>query len=310
MEETVKQKASFRTLLEQSHARVLTSLFLFMVLLFVALFASSALAAPANSPAVSSPIVVTAVTAIPATPITPVPFRIPDLGDAPDSTNHFGVSMTAYAGVTAQFPTVFDPTTGLPQGPKHHNQPLRYHLGPGISIEEEADTGPDADGVNNIIPPANNPNNDGFDDGLTLPQNFPHCQLKIVTYNVTVVAGGTTTAYFNLNVDWNRDGQWGGASICPGGALASEWAVQNQMMTFSGPGTYTFTSPAFLTHNANPQKGMWLRARLTGGSIPAAQGDGSGPTNGYRFGETEDYKLPGISVTIEPTGVATIEPHD
>ena len=40
-----------------------------------------------------------------------------DLGDAPDSTNHAAVAMAAYAGVQADFPTVFDATTGLPEGP-------------------------------------------------------------------------------------------------------------------------------------------------------------------------------------------------
>ena len=31
-----------------------------------------------------------------------------DVGDAPDSTNHFGAAMTAYPGVQADFPTVID----------------------------------------------------------------------------------------------------------------------------------------------------------------------------------------------------------
>ncbi len=41
-----------------------------------------------------------------------------DLGDAPASLNHFEVNMSAYAGVKASFPTVFDPTISA-LGPTH-----------------------------------------------------------------------------------------------------------------------------------------------------------------------------------------------
>ncbi len=62
----------------------------------------------------------------PQPPFTPRPS---DLGDAPDSTNHAGVAMAAYAGVQARYPTVFDPATGLPQGPRHR-LPGRPSSGP------------------------------------------------------------------------------------------------------------------------------------------------------------------------------------
>ncbi|MBW7886336.1 MAG: DNRLRE domain-containing protein, partial [Caldilineaceae bacterium] len=75
----------------------------------------------------------------PQPPFTPRPS---DLGDAPDSTNHAGVAMAAYAGVAARYPTVFDPNTGLPQGPRHRS-PGYLHLGPLVSREAEADIGPD-----------------------------------------------------------------------------------------------------------------------------------------------------------------------
>lgn len=41
----------------------------------------------------------------------------PDLGDAPDSSNHWGMPMTAYPGVPALFPTVFDSPFGQPREP-------------------------------------------------------------------------------------------------------------------------------------------------------------------------------------------------
>lgn len=57
----------------------------------------------------------------------------PDLGDAPDSSNHFGAPMLAYTGVPAAFPTVFDSPPGQPRGPKHLNAgPI--HLGDRKSV--------------------------------------------------------------------------------------------------------------------------------------------------------------------------------
>lgn len=291
----MKHQPLTHTPLENS--RVLIRLFLFMVALFVVLFAGSALAAPATTAAPASLNVAAVELAVP----TAVLVGDPDLGDAPDSTNHFGVVMEAYPGTQAHFPTVFDQTTGSPPGPKHLNRPLHYHLGPNISSEREADIGGDMDGINNIVPSANNPNNDNFDDSITSPGAFPHCQLRTITYNVTVIAGGTSTAYFNLYLDWNRNGQWGDTPLCPNGSFAPEWAVQNQLVTFPGPGSYTITSPVFTTFNQNPQQQMWLRAILS--DAPATTNNGSGPINGYQFGETEDYRLPGIIPTVPPTPV-------
>jgi hypothetical protein len=77
----------------------------------------------------------------------------PDLGDAPDSTNHHGVNNTAYAigGVLGQFPTVWNVPAGQPAGPRHANQTGEGFLGQFISREIEADQGPDQDGPNNIL---------------------------------------------------------------------------------------------------------------------------------------------------------------
>src|SRR5262245_24413515 len=129
----------------------------------------------------------------PATDDPPLPPIPRDLGDAPDSTNHFGVAMTAYPGVPANFPTVFDPATGLPQGPLHFAPKADTWLGANVSGENDADLLPDADGVRNIIPPANNPDNDWFDDGV-FPVNpigikLPQCQQTNFNYIVTGAAG-------------------------------------------------------------------------------------------------------------------------
>src|SRR5690349_19010829 len=85
-----------------------------------------------------------------------------DLGDAPDSSNHPGLPMSAYAGRQANFPTVYDPVTGLPPGPRHFDPDAYSWLGADVSEERDADRLPDEDGVRNIIPAANDPDNDGF----------------------------------------------------------------------------------------------------------------------------------------------------
>ncbi|MCX8103871.1 MAG: LamG domain-containing protein, partial [Candidatus Bipolaricaulota bacterium] len=109
-----------------------------------------------------------------------------DLGDAPDSTNHSGKAMDAYPTVPAKFPTVFDPATGLPQGPKHLQPKKLAWLGPDVSFENDADLLPDADGVTNIDPSANVADRDKFDDGVTLPIGIPRvCGQTQFQYTVT-----------------------------------------------------------------------------------------------------------------------------
>ena len=287
-----------------SSKRIFAIVFLGVLFITIGLFASSTLAAPSGvDSGVVQQVQITAVATAIATPITatPVP-RFTDLGDAPDSTNHFNTLMTAYPGVNGYYPAVFNSLTGLPPGPRHWNQPLRYHLGPTITYEIEADIGFDADGINNIVPLNNDKNNDLADDGLNLPVSLPHCQTTTLTYQVTVVSGGLTQLYFNAWADYNRNGVWGDVLLCPF-TVAPEWAISNQLLTFPGPGTYTVTTPTFVVHNRTPNKGMWLRISVAESPAPAP--DGQGPLSGYSLGETEDYKLPGIIATATATFQAT-----
>lgn len=234
----------------------------------------------------------------------------PELGDAPDSSNSYGVGMTAYPsggppGILARFPTVF--TAGAPPyGPLHFNKKLIYFLGPAITAEKEADIGFDADGVNNLKPPSDVPDLDRADDGVVLAP-LPHCAPTKLAYTVTVLPGAPPSkAYVNLWFDWDRSGDWGAIPPCQG-AAAPEWAVQNQVLSLLTPGTYTFTTPAFLPYNPNPNRCLWWRITLS--SHPAAAADGSGTANGYEFGETEDYYQCGeIIPTPSPTPTATRSP--
>jgi len=221
-----------------------------------------------------------------------------DLGDAPDSSNSYGISMTAYSGVYAQFPTVFEQGSP-PYGPRHGSYSPQFFLGNQISGEFEADYGGEQDPAHNVVPQANLADQDRADDGLALPTTFSHCQLTTLQFTVTVVAGAPGQAYANLWVDWNRNGRWGDILECQG-AAAPEWAVQNQVISLSGPGTLVIATNAFLPFDANSEQAMWLRITLA--EDEASSANGGGPRFGYSGGETEDYLLRGVPA---PTSTAT-----
>jgi len=224
----------------------------------------------------------------------------PDLGDAPDSRNNSDVTMTAYPGtsIEAHYPTVFDDgkQTFAPVsvGPVHVNSQMAAFLGKKITAEIEADSGPDEDGVNNIEPQIDSADNDLGDDGVAVPLNLPHCKWITFDYEVTVI-DPQTDLWVNVWIDWNRDGDWDDAPECQAG-VASEWAVQNQLLFGLGAGLNQITTPAFLSWHpkSGPEK-IWMRITLSeqpwkGGSNPGGAGNGgSGPASKYQTGETEDY---------------------
>ncbi len=229
-----------------------------------------------------------------------------DLGDAPDSTNNYGVAMTAYpkggpAGTQARYPTVFNDGSGMgPYGPIHTNSPIVAYLGSAITYENEADTGPDEDGVNNIYPLSNSSDLDQKDDGVIFPVNMPKCSWTTFNYKVNVAAPGTDL-WVNVWCDWNRDGDWDDDSTTDSNLLCAgknvpEWAIQNQYLFNLPAGINTITTPAFLSwHSKVDAEAIWMRITLSeqpwkGGSNPGMTGNGgSGPQAGYLIGETEDY---------------------
>ncbi len=232
------------------------------------------------------------------------PLALPDLGDAPTKFNHAGVDMTAYPGVVAQYPTVYDPAVGA-QGPMHQQPRNGAWLGEWVSREQDADTAPDEDGLTNLSPAANQADRDLADDGMMAVSPLFHCQSATVTFRVTVPAGAPPDAAYFLNAwfDWNRDGEWGDQLACDSVA-ADEWTVKNFILPAGlAPGVHTFTTPGFLPWNATPKQPVWLR--LTLGDRQATQSDGSGPVGGYTLGETEDYLLPGKDLPVTPTPTPT-----
>ncbi|NOX62858.1 MAG: hypothetical protein GXP42_13070, partial [Chloroflexi bacterium] len=169
--------------------------------------------------------------------------------------------------------------------PIHHNNPLRFNLGELITAEEEADTGYDQDGVNNLTD--NAVDLDGQDDGVVLPDFLNHCETAQIDYTVRVVDPGLygTRAYLNVWFDFNRNGEWGDILDCDG-IPVYEWAVQNHPVSLY---TYyqTYTSPAFMVYNDQETEYMWVRATLS--EQKAVYSNGAGPSSGYADGETEDY---------------------
>ncbi|MCB9137555.1 MAG: hypothetical protein H6642_04310 [Caldilineaceae bacterium] len=242
-----------------------------------------------------------------------------DFGDAPDSTNPPDENIPAYPGIDGRFPTVFDPATGLPQGPRHHNG-IPLHLGQRVSGEFFVDLGL----RRNLDPPNELADLDLHDDGVdpnTL--NFSHCVPTTIPFDVTVtqqavdyVNENDAPLYLNIWLDGNHDGDWEDSLNCDM-LTAVEHIVIDQEIAPAAAGTLSLLAP---TNNLPvPATGegetMWLRVTVsdepsvkTGqyqnpGRPPVEYGDGQGPATGYRWGETEDYLYVPQAAIAAPGGI-------
>lgn len=244
-------------------------------------------------------------------PVNPGRRAHPELGDAPDSTNHHGIANTAYpaTGTPGNFPTVWNDPTGAPSGPMHFNEHGEGWLGYHASAEREADMGADMDGVNNIIltaaGPADVANRDRGDDGW-LNRNAPFVDCTRTTLDIRVSHAMTPTLekmYLNVWFDGNRDGDWADGGQCqqdPNGPTdrSHEWIVRDfvvDMTAIPAGGFQDIAVNTLAVMNSTPDAAHWTRFMLSERPAvkPAATtpADGRGPQhpNGYRFGETEDY---------------------
>lgn len=251
-----------------------------------------------------------------------IPVRPSDLGDAPDSTNHAAGAagaMAAYAGVQANFPTVFDPATGAEQGPRHV-YPQFLHLGKRVSREAEADIGPDQDPQNNILPAIDNPDNDRGDDGTDLASwALQHCQTAQIPVQIYISPAAVNwfqqnekNAYLNGWLDFTRDGDWADAVTCQGSDNQPKNAVEHIIIDHPidvatlGAGHHTISVPTGILHwpAEERQQPAWVRLTLservankplTAGAL--SYGDGRGYAGAFRTGETEDYLYRDSSAT-------------
>jgi hypothetical protein len=156
--------------------------------------------------------------------IPELPEPLHDLGDAPDSSNSFSNQMTAYPGVLGKYPTVYK-LGSPPHGPLHIDPRKVAYLGELVTLESEADMGPDEDPVNNLDPPNDVSDKDVADDGVQVPLTLPHCARTVFDYTVTVVNPPPGPLYVNVWFDWNRDGDWDDTPYCDDKVPAPEWSV-------------------------------------------------------------------------------------
>ena len=123
-------------------------------------------------------------------------------------------------------------------------------------------------------------------------------QLRFQTAN----CGNETTAYLNVLIDLNFDGDWNDNVACPAAGCAHEWAVKNVPIGIAFGCQDHFTPPIF---GGNLQGTTWLRITLTDGPVdddfPWA-GSANRPDGQYAGGETEDYPIQVLAgVPVSPS---------
>ena len=230
---------------------------------------------------------------------------VPDLGDAPDSLNHAGMPMTDGLDVAAYYPTVYDRGAN-PHGPRHINDILSYYMGLSLTMELEADLPPDQDPTTNLVntEKQNEANLDLGDDGLKLPVAIQGCGETVLTYEITKLDPGPADVFVNIWFDSDRSGMWGDALFCDD--FATEWVLQNLPVHLTGPGLHTFETLPLLIGDPHASQSRWLRISVS--DKEASSPNGSGPVDGYSYGETEDYLIPGTQATPTPTATQTGTP--
>jgi len=219
-----------------------------------------------------------------------------EVGDAPDSRNHFNDTlMTAYSATPAPatYPVVADPMLNV--GPNGHgfcHFPNESYLGTYKSYERDADLTPDQDNQTNIdlLQDAADrdelPQNPPGDDGLVLPQTMLACAPNQITINGYA---DNPDMYVNVWVDWNQDGDWSDGLVDPG-CQVMEWSLQNLQVP---QGQFSLTPGMYVPQNAVYGQDYWIRVTLS--DIHVNDFDeifgpvGGQDTGCFEDGETEDY---------------------
>src|SRR5690606_2674541 len=132
--------------------------------------------------------------------------------------------------------------------------------------------GPDQDPLNNIVPGANDPDNDRGDDGTNLALwNLANCQPAVLPVQVFIspqaVAYFTqlgTPGYLNVWVDGNRNGTWQDAGQC-GAQPAPEHIVVDYAVNVVGlgAGLHTLNVPSGRVPLAAANTPAWVRLSLS-----------------------------------------------
>jgi hypothetical protein len=135
-----------------------------------------------------------------------------------------------------------------------------------------------------------------LDAGLAARVSFPQCGPAVLNFHVRACSDQPITAYLNVLVDWNQDGDWNDVDLCPG-RCAPEWALKNEPITVN-PGCHPLASPAF---QVGSQIGAaWMRTTLSLDPVPDDfpwLGSAGIAGQSLRGGETEDYPVDIVTPT-------------
>jgi hypothetical protein len=244
-----------------------------------------------------------------------------DMGDAPEGT-------LAYPGVIGHFPSCLAPgapgtrdgscpfvsTPPLATGYVRHVSPavsINYWLGCGVAAAPSGvDSEPDAKvnstglGASSCSPGlAVDCTETAFgltfgqdecygstDAGIAAALTFTTCATTTISFKTSYCGATARTAFLNVLVDWNHDGDWNdavqGCNTC-----VTEWAVRNATIDLP-PGCFTQTSPPFVVGTtAGP---AWMRITISDTPVnddfPWA-GSATMPGGELTGGETEDYPV-------------------
>lgn len=197
-----------------------------------------------------------------------------DYGDAPDG------GPTGYPGPFAQvgaFPTLSANNGAVAQ------DAAQIRLGPGASIEIDANDPADPDGQPNLNP-ANTDSDDGLVDFVLVLTSIP--PLAALTVSLTAPPGsGGGNFFVNALIDMNLDGEWGGVSS-PG---VPEWVVKNFPVSLSANQSTPVALPPFAFGFGNRlPDGAWLRLLVSREAVTVGDWDGSGS---FTAGEVEDHVI-------------------
>lgn len=233
-----------------------------------------------------------------------------DYGDAPE-----GAPAYPWAGVTGSFPTC---TAVGPAGYVAHASTGQLFFGPGLDVEADGNAGtcpsflpydldecaapdaglllPTAYTIQPALYPAPCPGAGAAPRGLGFV-----CAPVSWGIDVDIQVANTTpsAAFVNLLVDWDQNGQWGGAIPCPLGPVPEHVLVDFVVpAAFTGP-LSALGPPSFM---AGPQNGFaWIRFSVS--DTPVGQGwTGAGM---FQDGETCDYL---VRIDPDVTGVVSSEP--
>ncbi|MCK4818525.1 hypothetical protein KA005_22335 [bacterium] len=211
-----------------------------------------------------------------------------DYGDAPDNTT---AQVFAYAGVEGQFPTLYATANSRISGRTgaHHLTTSEEWLNETSSVSTtttEFDaliTDLDFDDSNAEVI---------YDDSTGPPYK------AFVIIPVHVASGAPdTTRYLNVLIDQNRDGSWKNTA-----SLTPEWLAVNKEIDVP-PGSTLIRLSDFLLDTT---ESSWMRVTLTRSPIDESLfssvggWDGSAPSGGFAYGETEDYLITPMTTYEKP----------